>query len=104
MKVEKLQIQQGKYARIKNYKVYTLNTKYGNRLCGFRGYDKENVCVISAGWFDPNYLEYKEFKLGDDEVISGFSSYRHSKYRAVHYDVIFNTTQVSNREDELWTP
>ena len=42
-----------KYAKIKYFKTYSEPRQYGEKLCGFRAYDKEEECVLSAGWFDP---------------------------------------------------
>ena len=96
-----------KYARIKYFKTYSEPRQYGEKLCGFRAYDKEEECVLSAGWFDPQYLLCKKFLLADNEVINGISTLRHEKDKfapAVHYDAKFIIREVNLNELDLTAP
>jgi len=92
------------YSRVKSFKTYTLPTKYGERLCGFRAYNEDDECVLSAGWFDPAFLIDKKFQLTDNEVIAGFKSLRHKDFEAVHYDVRFIIRQVNQKDIDLSAP
>jgi hypothetical protein len=77
------------YAKIKYFKTYVEPRTYGERLCGLRCYDKDDLVVLEGGWYDPNYLICKRWTLNDNEQIWGFESYIHKSTPGVHYDVVF---------------